>query len=134
MEIKNLISILVVDDDKIIRRLFSHLMELAPDMEMVAQAASGREAVRLYAEYRPDVVLMDINLPEMNGLDATIAICQEFPEARVILFSANLGDLSREIAKTVGAAGAMTKPIRIDNLLKAIRNVHAGLAVDGQAR
>lgn len=125
---------MIVDDDEKFLRIFSLVFDATEDMEMVAQAEDGVEAVRLYAEHRPDVVLMDITMPRLNGLEATSIICRQFPQAQVILFSANYNMIPRQSAKSAGAMGMVGKPIHIDDLLKAIRNIHAGLTLDGQPR
>jgi CheY-like chemotaxis protein len=123
------IRVMVVDDEELICRMFSLYLKNAPDMEMIARAGDGEEAIRFYREHRPDVVLMDINMPVMNGLAATRVLCQEFPQAHVILVSADIRQLSMDIAREVGAVKIVAKPVSIADLLHAIRNAHGALPV-----
>ena len=85
------------------------LINNQPDMVVVAQASSAKEAIEGFREHRPDVVLMDIRLPDMSGIDAMSAICQEFPEARVIMLTTSEGDVEIQRALQTGARGYMLK-------------------------
>jgi DNA-binding NarL/FixJ family response regulator len=134
METTKRIQVMVADDDASFRKMLQQLLEVTPDMELVAEAIYGAEAVRLYAEHQPDILLLDINMPVMNGLDAAKEICRDFPQARIIVLSAHHTNLTWTLATDAGVAGWLAKPTRIRDLLNGIRNVHAGLTVDGQAR
>jgi CheY-like chemotaxis protein len=134
MEMTKRIRVMIADDNDSFRKMLQSLLEATPDMELVAIATYGAEAVRLYAEHQPDVALLDINMPVMNGLDAAKEILRDFPQARLILVSANLTELSQKLAVEAGVVGWLAKPVPIRELLKGIRNVDAGLTVDGQAR
>jgi DNA-binding NarL/FixJ family response regulator len=131
METSEPIRVMVAEDEVGFRRMLALFLESVPDIALVASAINGEEAVRLYAEYRPDIVIMDITMPVMDGLEATKLICRDNPHARVILFSAYHNLLYRERVTDVGAVGKLAKPLRLGELLKAIRHVHAGLPVDG---
>jgi DNA-binding NarL/FixJ family response regulator len=134
METTKRIRVIAADDDATFRKMLQALFEATPDMELVAAATYGAEAVRLYAQHQPDILLMDINMPVMNGLDAAKEICRDFPQARIIFLSAHLTHLTRKLAADTGVAGWLAKPIHIRALLNGIRNIHAGLPVDGQTR
>ena len=86
------IRILVADDHPVVRAGVAGLVEDQPDMKVVGQASNGREAIQQFRDYHPDVVLMDLQMPDMNGLDAMIAIRDEAPEARVIVLTTYAGD------------------------------------------
>jgi len=81
------IRVLAVDDHPLLREGITTLLAAQPDMKLVAEASNGREAIEQYRIHRPDVILMDLQMPEMNGVDAMIAICSEFPAARVIVLT-----------------------------------------------
>jgi DNA-binding NarL/FixJ family response regulator len=95
-------------------------------MELVAEAANGREALDLFRKYRPDITLMDLLMPEMNGIDAIGAIRAEFPEARVIILTTHPGDFQVSRALKAGARGYILKGMLRKELLETIRAVHAG--------
>ena len=97
-----------------------------PDMTVVAEAANGREAIQQFRAHRPDVTLMDIQMPEMNGLDALIAIRAEFPDAKVIVLTTYEGDVHILRALKAGAQGYLLKNTLHSELLQTIRAVHAG--------
>jgi DNA-binding NarL/FixJ family response regulator len=86
------IRVLAVDDHPVVREGIAGLVRIHPDMALVAEAANGREAIQQFRTHRPDVTLMDLQMPEMNGLDAVIAIRTEFPEARIIVLTTYEGD------------------------------------------
>ena len=94
-------------------------------MSLVAEASNGREAVEQYRTHRPDITLMDLQMPEMNGLDAMIAIRAEFPEARIIMLTTYAGDVQVLRAMKVGARGYLLKTLLDKELLETIRAVHA---------
>ena len=96
------------------------------DMQLVAEASNGREAVEQFRTHHPDVTLMDLQMPDMNGLDAMIAIRREFPEARIIMLTTYAGDVQVLRAMKVGARGYLLKNLLHKELLETIRAVHAG--------
>jgi len=101
-------------------------MSHQPDMVLVAQAASGKEAIQQYREHRPDVTLMDLRLPDISGIDALIAIRSEFPEARIIMLTTFEGDVEIQRALEAGAKGYLLKNMPPSELVQVIRHVHAG--------
>ena len=122
----NRIRILVVDDHPVVREGVEALVRRQPDMRIVAQAANGREAIEQFREHRPDVTLMDLQMPEMNGLDALIALRGEFSEARVIVLTTYVGDVQVLRAIKSGARAYLLKNALHKELLDTIRAVHAG--------
>ena len=120
------IRILAVDDHALLRKGIAMILANHPDMKLVAEASNGREAVEQYHAHRPDVTLMDLQMPEMNGLDAMIAIRSEFPEARIIMLTTYAGDVQVLRAMKVGARGYLLKTLLDKELLETIRAVHAG--------
>jgi DNA-binding NarL/FixJ family response regulator len=120
------IRILAVDDHALLREGIAGLVEGQSDMSLVAQASNGREAIHQFRTHRPDVTLMDLQMPEMNGLDAMIAIRGEFPEARIIVLTTYVGDVQVLRALKAGARAYLLKNLLHKELLEAIRVVHAG--------
>jgi len=120
------IRILVVDDHPIVRAGIEALMTGHPDMIIVAQAANGREAIQHFRTHHPDVTLMDIQMPEMGGLDALIGIRNESPGARIIMLTTYAGDAQVMRAIKAGACGYLLKSALHRELLDTIRAVHAG--------
>ena len=120
------IRILVVDDHSLVREGIATFIAGQPDMRLVAEASNGREAIHQFREHRPDVTLMDLQMPEMNGLDAIIAIRNEFSEARIIVLTTYRGDVQVLRALKAGARGYLLKGLLRKELLEAIRAVHAG--------
>ena len=120
------IRILAVDDHALLRKGIGMILANHPDMKLVAEASNGREAVEQYHAHRPDVTLMDLQMPEMNGLDAMIAIRSEFPDARIIMLTTYAGDVQVLRAMKVGARGYLLKTLLDKELLETIRAVHAG--------
>src|ERR1700728_2001888 len=98
-----LIRILAVDDHPIVRRGIATLVGAESDMSLVAEASNGREAIQRFRAHRPDITLMDLQMPEMTGLDAIIAIRNEFPEARIIVLTTYAGDVQALRALKAGA-------------------------------
>ena len=120
------IRILCVDDHHLVRRGVAGLVAGESDMTLVAEAANGREAVQQFRAHRPDVTLMDLQMPEMNGLDAIIAIRGEFPQARIIVLTTYDGDVQALRALKAGARAYLLKNTLHKDLLDTIRAVHAG--------
>ena len=120
------IRILTVDDHPLVREGIAGLVGVQPDMTVVAEAANGREAIQQFRAHRPDVTLMDIQMPEMNGLDALIAIRTEFPDAKIIVLTTYEGDVHILRALKAGAQGYLLKNTLHSDLLQTIRAVHAG--------
>jgi DNA-binding NarL/FixJ family response regulator len=120
------IRVLAVDDHPLVREGIAGLIGVQADMAMVAQACNGRDAIQEFRTHRPDVTLMDLQMPEMNGLDALIAIRTEFPEARVIVLTTYEGDVHILRALKAGAQGYLLKNTLHAELLQTIRAVHAG--------
>lgn len=102
------------------------MLQYEPDMEAVAQACNGVEAVALYQQHRPDVTLMDMRMPEMSGIEATSAICSAFPRARIILLSTYDGDEGIYRSLQAGAKAYLLKDAPCEELLETIRIVHSG--------
>src|SRR4051812_39723426 len=120
------IRIIVVDDQAVVRQGFVSLISTVPDMRVIAQGTNGREAVALYREHRPDVVLMDLRMPEMGGVEAIAAIRREWPNAKVIVLTTYDGDEDIYRSLQAGAQGYLLKDMFFDELESAIRAVHAG--------
>jgi DNA-binding NarL/FixJ family response regulator len=123
---QGLIRILAADDHPVFRTGIAGLVGDQPDMSLVAEASSGREAIQQFRTHRPDVTLMDLQMPELSGLDATIAIRSEFPEARIIVLTTYAGDVQILRALKAGARAYLLKSLLHKELLETIRAVHAG--------
>ena len=124
--IPNPIGILAVDDHAIFRQGIVSLLTDQPDIKLVAQASSGLEAIQQFRVHCPDITLMDLQMPEMNGLDAIIAIRGEFPDAKIIVLTTYGGDVQVLRALKAGARGYLLKNTLHKNLLETIRAVHSG--------
>jgi DNA-binding NarL/FixJ family response regulator len=120
------IRILTVDDHPLFRNGVAALLATQPDMKVVAEASNGREAIQQFRRHRPDITLMDLQMPEMNGLDALNAIRGEFPEAKIIMLTTYTGDVQILRAMQVGARAYLLKNLLDKELLDTIRAVHAG--------
>jgi DNA-binding NarL/FixJ family response regulator len=121
-----LIRVLVVDDHPIFREGITSLLADHPDMQLVAEGASGLEAVRQFRAHKPDVTLMDLQMPEMNGLDAIISIRGEFPEAKIIVLTTFSGDVQVLRALKAGARAYLLKSTMHKDLVEMIRAVRSG--------
>ena len=122
----NRIRILCVDDHPIVRQGIASLLGVQPDMELAAEASNGREAIQEFRTHRPDITLMDLQMPEMGGLDAISAIRAEFPDARIIVLTTYAGDAQALRALQAGARGYLLKNALHKELIDTIRAVHAG--------
>jgi DNA-binding NarL/FixJ family response regulator len=120
------IRVLCVDDHPIVRQGIAGLIAVQPDMALVAEAVDGREAILQFRAHRPDVTLMDLQMPEMGGLDAISAIRGEFPDARIVVLTTYAGDVQALRALKAGARGYLLKNSMHKELLDTIRAVHAG--------
>jgi len=120
------IAVMSVDDHPLLREGIGSIIASQPDMKMMAQAATGREAIHLYRTTLPDVVLMDLRLPDMSGIDALIAIRNEFPQARIVILTTFEGDVEIKRALAAGARGYVMKSTPPNELMDVIRQVNAG--------
>jgi len=122
----NAIRILLVDDHPLLRQGIASILADQEDMRLVAQASNGREAIHQFRAHVPDVTLMDLQMPEMNGIDAITAIRGEFPDARFIVLTTYTGDVQVLRALKAGARAYLLKNLLHKDLLETIRAVHAG--------
>src|SRR5215218_10932153 len=120
------IRIVVVDDQAVVRQGFVALINTVADMEVIAEGTDGRQAVELYRKLRPDVLLTDLRMPTMSGVEAIAAIRREFPSARVIVLTTFDGDEDIYRSLQAGAQGYLLKDMFFEELEDAIRTVHAG--------
>ena len=125
-EVGSSIRILVVDDHPLFRQGIASLVATQTDMSVVAQASNGREAIRQFREHRPDITLMDLQMPEMNGIEAMTTIRGEFPDARIIVLTTYTGDVQVLRALKTGARAYLLKNLLDKELLDTIRAVHTG--------
>ena len=123
---ENPIKVLCVDDHPLVRKGIASILANEADMELVGEAGNGREAVELFRESHPDVTLMDLRMPDMDGVQATRAIRNEFPEAKIIALTSYDGDQDIYRALEAGVRGYMLKEMVHTDVLKAIRTVHSG--------
>jgi len=120
------IGVLTVDDHALLREGIAALVNAEPDIKLVAEASNGQEAIEKFRLHRPDVTLMDLQMPALNGIDAIIGIRSEFPNARIIVLTTYAGDVQVLRALKAGARGYILKGHVRRELLDTIRAVHAG--------
>ena len=120
------VRLLVVDDHHIVRQGLIALLTTVPEMQVVAEASDGQQALELYRQHQPDVTLMDLRMNTMNGVETTRAIRAEFPNARIIVLTTFDGDEDIYRALQAGARGYLLKGMDTEELLAAIRTVHSG--------
>jgi DNA-binding NarL/FixJ family response regulator len=121
-----MIRILTVDDHPMLREGIAAVLASEQDMLLVAEASNGREAVEQFRTHHPDITLMDVQMPEVNGIDAILKIREEFPDARIIVLTTYTGDAQAARAFKAGASGYMLKNMVRKELIDTIRTVHAG--------
>jgi CheY-like chemotaxis protein len=124
-------SVLIVDDEPSVRAIVRLLINLESDMEVAAEAANGAEAIAAFLHHRPDVVIMDINMPVVGGLEATRAIVAHHPNAKVVIYTANRDESIPQLAQKAGASGLLYKPANRELLLSTLREVNAGATMAG---
>ena len=120
------IRILAVDDHVLVRQGIGMLIGTQPDMALVGEASNGREAIQLFRTHGPDVTLMDLQMPGMNGIEAIIAIRAEFPHAKIIVLTTYQGDVQITRAMDAGAHGFLLKSTLHKELIEKIRATHSG--------
>jgi DNA-binding NarL/FixJ family response regulator len=120
------IRVFCVDDHPLMREGIAAVIRNEPDMLLVAEAATGREAIQGFRQHRPDITLMDLRLPDIGGIDAMVAIRTDFDDARIIMLTTFEGDAEIHRALEAGARGYMLKSMPRKQLLEMIRKVHAG--------
>ena len=121
-----LIRILTVDDHALLRKGIATLVNAEPDMKLVAEAANGEEAIEKFRQHRPDVTLMDLQMPDLTGTETIVRIQSEFPDARIVVLTTYTGDVQVLRALRAGARGYLLKGLVHRELLETIRAVHAG--------
>lgn len=120
------ITVLCVDDHPLMRDGIAFALQQESDIVLVGQAGSGTDAVKAFRKYKPDVTLMDLQMPEMDGIEAMSAILTEFPKARIVVLTTYSGDIQASRALKLGAMGYLLKGTLRTDLIKTIREVHAG--------
>lgn len=120
------IRVLSIDDHPLLREGIAAIIGAQADMYLVGQAATAQDGIRQYRQLKPDITLMDLRLPDMNGIEALVAIRCEFINARVIMLSTSQGDVEIQRAIQAGARGFLLKSMRPDDIVASIRQVHAG--------
>jgi DNA-binding NarL/FixJ family response regulator len=126
MTLTESIRVLCVDDHPIVRDGIAFALQQQAGMELVGEASDGMEAISVFRRCRPDVTLMDLQMPKMNGIEATVAIRREFPCARIVVLTTYSGDIQASRALKAGAVGYLLKAMLRTDLIETIRSVHAG--------
>jgi DNA-binding NarL/FixJ family response regulator len=122
----NRIRILIVDDHPLILEGIASVLQRQPDMELVGEASDGYQAIEAFAKFRPDVSLIDLQMPGMNGVDTIIAILEKWPGARCVVLTTYAGDVQATRALKAGAKGYLLKSMLRKDLVDTIRTVHSG--------
>jgi two-component system, NarL family, response regulator len=120
------IRVLIADDGAIVRQGLATIIDRDPEMTAIAQAEDGQQAIALFREYQPDVTLMDLRMPQMGGVEAIMAICAEFKQARIMVLTTYDGDEDIYRGLQAGAQGYLLKDAKPPELLNAIRMIHSG--------
>ena len=120
------VSVIICDDQAVVREGLAAILSTAPQIDVLGLASQGREALAMVAQHRPQVVLMDLNMPEMNGVQATRRICEQFPEVAVLVLTTYATDEWIFDALRAGAAGYLLKDTRRDELVRAIEGTAQG--------
>ena len=126
VSVTHAIRVLSIDDHPLLREGIATIVGAQEDMRLVGQAATARDGIREYQEKKPDITLMDVRLPDMNGIDALMAIRSDAPNARIIMLSMFRGDVEIRRALTAGARGFLLKTVPPAQIIDSIRRVHAG--------
>ena len=120
------ITVLCVDDHPLMRDGIAFALQQEPDILLVAQAENGVGAIEAYRQYRPDVTLMDLQMPDMDGIAAMAAILEDYPKAKIVVLTTYSGDINASRALRLGAMGYLLKGMLRTDLVKTIREAHAG--------
>ena len=120
------IRIIVVDDQAVVRQGFVSLINTVADMEVIAEGTNGQQAIELYRQHKPDIMLIDLRMPVLSGVEAIAAIRREFPAARMIVLTTYDGDEDIYRSLQAGAQGYLLKDVFFEELEEAIRKVHSG--------
>lgn len=126
METTKKIRIIVIDDQAVVRQGFVSLINTVADMEVIAEGTNGQQAIELYRQHKPDVMLIDLRMPVLSGVEAISSIRREFPTARMIVLTTYDGDEDIYRSLQAGAQGYLLKDVFFEELEEAIRRVHAG--------
>ena len=120
------IRVMNVDDHPVLSEGIATIINSQSDMQLVASASSGREGIQKYRDVRPDITLMDLQLPDLSGIDVLMSVRAEFPEARIILLTMFAGDVEIQRALEAGARAYLLKSMPADQMVETVRQVHSG--------
>lgn len=120
------IRVLIVDDDPLVRTALAHFVSRAPEIQVIGEAESGLEAIAFLERDRPDVVMMDVQMPDMNGIEATAAISKRWPEVRILAVTTLDGSDTVLPMLSAGASGYLLKDSSAESIMTGVREVHAG--------